>query len=895
MNKLLVISPHFSTGGAPAVTLNKIKLLKDTFDIKVIEYRFLSWQFVVQRNEVINLIGEANFHSLGDDKKTSLIEILEQFKPDVVAMEEFPEMFMDKDVADYLYNLKDRPYIIETTHDSSFNPNDKRYFPNEFVFVSAYNELKYSNLNIKSSIIEYPIDFKFRNKAEAQEKLALDKSLLHVVIVGLFTPRKNQGYAFELAKKLSKYNVLFHFLGNQAENFAHYWKPLMEDKPENCVVWGERSDVKTFIEAADLFLFPSKGDSGNKELNPIVIKEAHEYNDLPKLIFNLDVYLNKYVGMENFYFLEGNPDDDAQKIIDITNCKQIKGNKEEELIVIGTYPNLKKRELLTIDCINSLKPLKRKILLVSHYPVSTEIQNLVDYYIYDSDNLLTHHSYYTHFYRDTNDYYAQVNINGLKNTNQSLSVLSNLFNAAKFVDSLNLKSFFYTTYDVVVNESDLREIEIGFAEIAKGSNAYLGTLNTPFGHGVQTNGMFFNTKYFLNTFDDVRSEEAYNKACNDISCHNFLEDYLINKVKGKEGVSLVSNKEETLLKNSGLGVSSNSEYYSIIPIEHEPDNFMFYFYTYNIDERIIYVKITGERQDVFKIEVSKQREFKEQISYKGKPIHIDLQFYDGDNIYKEEHFTLDADTILKFKNNGIFKRKGRPNLKFKLVHLQTTLNDEREQLSRAQLEKVADYGWEYVLHQNLPYTDLPPKHNCQRPDCVSYELFDEATIQRLGTALTPSHYGCYQAFKDAILHEFEEDIDYLIVCEGDCKLEVDTEAFVKEVEDIAHSIHHEHIGYHSFGDSKTLEHGWLQSPVVKDLNDKVYITNHIIGLQCVMFPKRVRKWLKHKLLKHAWDAADMYYNSIFVNSEYKMSIVKSRLTSQFDGYSLIDKQVKHFK
>jgi hypothetical protein len=37
------------------------------------------------------------------------------------------------------------------------------------------------------------------------------------------------------------------------------------------------------------------------------------------------------------------------------------------------------------------------------------------------------------------------------------------------------------------------------------------------------------------------------------------------------------------------------------------------------------------------------------------------------------------------------------------------------------------------------------------------ELFDEATVQRLGTALTPSHYGCYKAFKDAILSEFNDE------------------------------------------------------------------------------------------------------------------------------------------
>ena len=95
MKKLLIITPHLSTGGAPQVTVNKVELLKDHFEIKVVEYAFLAWQFVVQRNKIINMLTEGvNFHSLGEDKFTELVHIMCSFSPDVVVMEEFPEMFM---------------------------------------------------------------------------------------------------------------------------------------------------------------------------------------------------------------------------------------------------------------------------------------------------------------------------------------------------------------------------------------------------------------------------------------------------------------------------------------------------------------------------------------------------------------------------------------------------------------------------------------------------------------------------------------------------------------------------------------------------------------------------------------------------------------------------------
>lgn len=899
MVKLLIISPHWSTGGSCQVTLNKIELIKDQFEIKVVEYNFLSWQFVVQRNKVIELVGKDNFHTLGENKLEDLKGIIASFNPDVIAMEEFPEMFMDKSCSDWLYSHDGRPYIIETTHDSSFDPKKKIYSPDEFVFVSAYNALKYSHFNIKSSIIEYPVNTKLRQTKKAKDKLGFEEEYKHVVIVGLFTKRKNQKYAFYLAERLLDYNIKFHFVGNQAENFADYWKPLMDKKPDNCIIWGERDDIDTFLNASDLFLFPSKGDRGNKELNPIVIKEAQEYVDLPKLIFNLDVYLNKYNNAREFHFLTGDLIQDTNKIIELTKCKSFKGNVNEEIIIIGAYPNTLKREQLTIECIESVKKLNRAIMLVSHYPVSAEIQKMVDFYVFDSHNPLTHHSYYTHFYRDTNDYYAQVNINGLNDTNQSLCVLTNLYNGFKTAQSLGFERAFYLTFDVIVDRKDLRAIDESFSKIKDYNRAYLATLDTPFGKGIQTNGMTFSVPWFIKTFDDVRTPDEFNEICQKIGCQNFLEDYLIKTLEHchEKSYELVDYSEQTLLKHSGLGVSSNSEYYSILPIENEPDAFMFYFFTYNQDEREIAFTFTPNKGGIksYLIPIKYQNEFKHKITYDNDTTKITIQFNDSNkNCIKMQEFVLSPDTIDKFKNNGIFREKGRPKYKIKLLHLQTTLNDEREQKSREQLQEVAKYGWQYVLHSNQPYMDLPPKFNCQRPDCVSYELFDEPTLQRLGTALTPAHYGCFESFKNGILSEFDDELDFLIVCEGDCKLELNTEDFVYEVERIAKSLNGHHIGFHSFGDTKTLEHGWEQSPIIEDVNDKAYITNHIIGLQCVMFPKRVKKYLKEKLLKYPWDAADLFFNSIFSRSEYKMSIVKKRLTSQFDGYSLIDKQEKKF-
>lgn len=885
MKKLLIITPHLSTGGAPQVTVNKVELLQNNFDIKVVEYAFLAWQFVVQRNRIIKLVGEQNFHSLGNNKFDELLQILQEFQPDIISMEEFPEMFMNEECADYLYDAE-RPWkVVETTHDSSFNPKNKYYLPDKFIFVSSYNSFQYITLNVPMEVIEYPIDKKVRNKIERQKQLGLNPEYKHFVTVGLFTPRKNQAYAFELGKRLKNHKVKFHFLGNQAGNFATYWEPLMKNKPDNCVVWGERDDVNEFLEACDVFFFPSKGDRGNKELNPIAIKEAMQYDDLIKVMYNLDVYCNKYNDAENMVYLTGDISSDATNIVKILNLDVI----EEECIILGTYPNIKDRIQWTKDTILSLKPLGRKIILVSHYPVDIDIQNMVNCYIYDVHNPLTHHSYYTRFYNDGPEYFAEININGLKSSNQSLTVLTNIFNAARVAKELGFKRFFYTTYDVTLDPRDIPAVNEAFRTDKK---LYAATLPTPQGKGIQTNGIVFDTDFFLKEFDDVRTPEQWNEVCKRRKCENYLEDYLSKVIFSfnPDDVQVVTNDKDTFLVNSGLGVASNSEYYSIIPVVGKPNTYVFYFFTYNRDHRNIYVSIADYMWK--RIIPAKKHELAYQFEFKGDPIEVRMDFYDGDTCYKIEEFKLTKDTLHLYENTGKFMWKKKDKPKIKLVHIQTTLNDEREQASRASLERVKDHGWEYILHTNEPYKSLPPAHNCMRPLCVSMELFNEQQVQEYGTALTPAHYGCYEAFKNAILMEFH-DCDHLIVCEGDCIIETDIHFFVRKVEECAHLLGPNNIDIMSFGDKDTLEHGWPQSPVRKEVNETMYVTDHIIGLQCIMFPINTATWLKDVLRTHKWDAADMYFNNIFMG--HPMGIVYNRLTTQADGFSLIDNTHKTFR
>jgi hypothetical protein len=268
----------------------------------------LAWSYVVQRNRVIDMLGD-NFISLSENKEYDLFNAIEDFKPDYIMLEEFPETFMDKHVIKRLYS-SNRPYkIFESTHSSYSKVEWKEFMPDKFIFVSPFSCETFKDIGIPFDLIEYPIDKKVPNKYHSQTSLGLDPEYKHVVNIGLFTRGKNQGYAFEIARLLQDYKIKFHFLGNQAVNFVDYWEPIMDTKPDNCIVWGERNDTDTFIQASDVHLFTS-----NLELNPLAIKESLEYS-LPTFIFDLHTYKGKYNNEDNIIFLTGDVREDTNQLL----------------------------------------------------------------------------------------------------------------------------------------------------------------------------------------------------------------------------------------------------------------------------------------------------------------------------------------------------------------------------------------------------------------------------------------------------------------------------------------------------------------------------------------------------------------------------------------------------
>jgi len=284
--KLLFLAPHLSTGGMPQFVLKRVEAMLKVpdYEVHLIEYTQYSNIYNVQRDQLIELLGD-RFHTIGflnsldiTERGQRLIEKIEVINPDIIHIDECPESFdgfnkLDQSAMDWLY---DKPWkVVETCHNIWFNPGDKINDPDMYAFCTPYHLETFETRGGLKPVIEYPIIDKRPStleKAKSRGKLGLSIDKIHILNVGLWTSGKNQAEGVDIARIVEanwpgKYH--FHFVGNQAENFEQYWGPIMNKLPDNVTVWGERTDVDTFMSACDAFMFNSTW-----ECSPLALREA---------------------------------------------------------------------------------------------------------------------------------------------------------------------------------------------------------------------------------------------------------------------------------------------------------------------------------------------------------------------------------------------------------------------------------------------------------------------------------------------------------------------------------------------------------------------------------------------------------------------------------------------
>ena len=196
--------------------------------------------------------------------------------------------------------------------------------------------------------------------------------------------------------------------------------------------------------------------------------------------------------------------------------------------------------------------------------------------------------------------------------------------------------------------------------------------------------------------------------------------------------------------------------------------------------------------------------------------------------------------------------------------------------------KIKSYFKSYTQQfSRINRTELP-KETCAVPEMVQEKLNDNIN----DVAISYGHYGAFKAHERAVKNEFSDDVDGIIIFEGDVILDVEPDEFINSIINSYKFGLRNDASFITFGELKLgirAEDPWKE---IKDLGDFIEVP-HFLCCHSYLIFKKEQENIKHKLNTSKWHAWDIW---LFWNYDriVKMYSHKKRLVTESDGYSAID-------
>jgi FkbM family methyltransferase len=713
----------------------------------------------------------------------------------------------------------------------------------------------------------------------------------------------------------------------------------MKDLPANCKVWGERSDVHNFYSCMDLFLFTSRGLHGDMETSPLVLREATGHG-MPILMYNLPVYLNQYDGFENIQYLD--LDNLKQNLQDI---KKILGYetpvKEEKQKKSNFYSQKNINKMFRADFHKD----ENKIFLYYEDAPYKEVSISVA----DVDSKHAIYAFDSKFENYSSLWTIPVPAHALNHYNRS-GYFRGYEISIYETDRTTLIEKHVVWYNEhaphferVLFETDPWNLTwINYTEM------FVEDFYNPLAmniHGVcldigANDGLY--TEYLLRN----GAEKVYAIECDPRSVkflnkrfHSDERVVVVDKAlfsKNEVGMKLAYKNETSTTSSLIDGVHNfdDGQYYEVNAWDYST-----LLRKMNIDQVDFFkIDIEGAEYDVFRsmtdfqichikafmVEIHWNRdgriyEITDRLQSLG--YEIQLRRHTEDNAVvenRDEWARYDLCTFYAWKRNDdeelpivqIVEEDPQDEINIHISHLRTTLNTDVEKQSLENIRGLSEYLMQdsriNFVHltefENEPYSDIPPRENCARPNAVSMRAFPNGINEHGQTALTPAHYGCYDAFRKAFLHETEHHsnigFDLNIFFEGDAYVD-DYKLFADCLVDFYRAIDdiNNQLAYASFGGIYHLETGELLSERSGQIHgiDWGYFSKHVPFAHCIIIPQWYMVWMREAFRNEPWDVADLFFMNHFRNHpEHRQFVSKSQIARQLNGFSLIDKKVKQY-
>lgn len=414
----------------------------------------------------------------------------------------------------------------------------------------------------------------------------------------------------------------------------------------------------------------------NKEYNnfSFILEDKEAKNKVKGMKFDVLYLRNEYkdcLKEDTSLIFHNFKQKDEEPVVIEPVVEPIEFIKLNTVYIIASHPNYKMSEDITKKTLENIRTFGEKVILSAHCPVSPDIQRLADYFLYDKNNPLIKHDFYTNSWFPHDDYHAHLNITKEDNNfNHALGVFLNYYNSLILAKSQGFNTAVCTNFDMIFSAEDKKVIDNRIYKMRmEGKKAFF--MNTPETECVHYKTIFFITDvdYFINTFKYISNEKLYTEEMQKVGSNtNCLENFVYHSLKNKtKDLLLEEINEDKLFPSSRINLFSLIEYNTILPVENEPDKFVIWFSSANsLDSRDFNIAVRKNGNIILTDlkPIDKKFVYYKKVKFtKGDNFEINFRVIDGNEVLRNKIIKVNDEVFNDIKSYGNFiDRKNIENI-----------------------------------------------------------------------------------------------------------------------------------------------------------------------------------------------------------------------------------------
>jgi hypothetical protein len=317
----------------------------------------------------------------------------------------------------------------------------------------------------------------------------------------------------------------------------------------------------------------------------------------------------------------------------------------KKLIIIDTYPNTEEHIGCLNECVDRLTGKGYDLMVVSHYPVSLDVQKKVDYCIFDKENIPIPYSLTPYSWMANESFYLQVNAQG-----HSIAICKSMYNGISTAKSLGYDFFFFMEADNLLHEEDIDLLDNIQSRMHEEDKKMIFFKNEELKYDFYETLIFGGSpEYFIEKVKLPLTLEEYKEWLSESGSFvsESLEISFYKKFLEKERFLVIDESTETFFKKSKINKYSGSDNLCVV-------------ITNNLNNQcILFLKNFGTKTLNFKVNDVDNITEPGCWSYRfvENNAEISVLMYQNDEIVGRRHFSVTEENRSKFTENGFIEFK----------------------------------------------------------------------------------------------------------------------------------------------------------------------------------------------------------------------------------------------